>query len=107
MNNIVYEQRYGPDGNTTDYDDFNFKFDSAVNALRTNKIWMLVNDNFNTNNYTRTSYGGNALTYNSYMLPTSMTLIPDNGLTSQQYMTCFISQRLEIVYDCSGFPKGY
>jgi hypothetical protein len=103
--NSVHVYEYDTRGNSTDYPGN--VYDSGVNIVRTNKIWMFVNNNYNVNNYTVNYYGTNVLTYNSYMLPTTIELIPGWGHDGEQFMTAFIFNKMVVEYDCKGNPKFY
>lgn len=97
---FVYNYIYGANGNSNAFNSY----DSAVNLMRTNDIWMFVGVNYNVNNNYDNPWGTNVFTYNSYMLPTSIQMT--NG-EAQQYMTTFVFNKMVIEYDCKGNPKFY
>lgn len=100
----IYE--YDANGNSTFYPSN--AYDSAVNMMRTNKVWMFVNNNSDVNNLRVNYYGSNIFTYNSYMLPTSMVLVPKDATTNgEQFMTAFVFDKMVVEYDCKGNPKFY
>ena len=82
---------YDANGNSNAYPSY----DSAVNIMRTNKIWMFVNFNYNVNNYN--SRNGIHYSYNTYLLPTEITFSYPYG---EQFMTAFVANKLAIEYDC-------
>lgn len=94
---------YDANGNSTGYSSY----DSAVNIVRTNKIWMFVNNNYNVNNYIETGWGTNLMTYNAYKLPTSFILSSPSPDASEQFMTAFVFDKMVVEYDCKGNPKFY
>jgi hypothetical protein len=86
---------YDVNGNSNYYS----AYDSGVNVMRTNKIWMFVNFNYNANNYTLNRGGAVSLSYNAYMLPTDLTFTIPYG---EQFMTAFVANKMVIEYDCNG-----
>jgi hypothetical protein len=97
VQNIVYDAN----GNSNVYD----AYDNGINLMRTNKVWMFVNVNYNTNNFTK-GFFANAYTYNSYMLPTSIQVTPESHMDTEQFWgVSFVFDRMEIEYDCKGSPK--
>jgi hypothetical protein len=101
--NQAFPIEYDALGNSNAYP----AYDSAVNIVRTNNIWMFVNNNYDANNYTVNYYGTNILTYNSYLLPTSITLSSPSPDASEQFMTAFVFNKMVVEYDCKGNPKFY
>jgi len=99
-NSYVINFTYNADGNLTTYQSY----DNGVGVMRTNEIWMFINNDYSINNNIDNRYGTNVFTYNSYMLPTSIQLSNGQG---QQYMTTFVFDKMEIEYDCKGNPKFY
>lgn len=96
VQNIVYDAN----GNTSAYS----AYDTSINMMRTNKIWMFVNLNYNANNFTAVAPATISYTYNSYMLPTSLTVF---GFTGGWFMSTLAASGMTIEYDCDGTSKYY
>jgi hypothetical protein len=66
---LIYTFAYGADGNLSGY-----TYDSKVNFLQTNKIWMFLTMDYSLNNRLVATY-----TYNKAGLPTSIDCFAGNG----------------------------
>lgn len=105
---LIINIKYDAKGNSDAY----AAYDSGVNIMRTNKIWMLVNFNYNVNNYTSTLGAGGHIeflySYNSYLLPITIEYLPVNPFEDGViFMTSFAMNKMAIEYDCKGSPKYY
>jgi hypothetical protein len=95
VQNIVYDAN----GNSNQYP----AYDTAINIMQTNSVWMFVNLNYNVNNYV--SNLGQTVTYtydSSNMLPVNVSIADAFGGT---FMSVFTVNSLGIEYDCGGTTK--
>lgn len=100
VSNYIQPVVYDANGNSSLYSSY----DSSVNIMRTNKIWMFVNLNYSLNNHTDLPWGTFLYEYNSYMLPVGFTFSDPYG---GSFMSTFAANKMVIEYDCKGLPKYY